>query len=113
MVGQRDLRCGQQPRSLPRTQCRRRVGQAGARFHLDEGQQAGALGHQVDLAGRGTEAPGEYQPSILMQGGAAGGLGIDTQALRGPAAANPGFGQGAVRPSSIAWQATSTGPECV
>ncbi len=42
--------------------------QAGPRLHLDEGEQAGFLGDQIDLARRGPLALGKNDPALLDQG---------------------------------------------
>ena len=98
---QRSLSRSQQPRALARTERRRGTAQRRAALHLHEGKQAVALGHQIQLARLCTQAPGKNLPALPLKRRRGERLGVE-------AACMPG--QDRSRPSSAAWQATSTSP---
>ena len=96
MFRQHDLRCRQQPRSLPRAQRHRRVGKRRPRLHLDDRKQVRPCRDHIDFAGLGAQTLRQHAPAVALQGATRGRLGIDATSIGSDHGAQP-----------VAWQLMS------
>jgi hypothetical protein len=82
MLGQDNVRCGEQTCLLARSKRQRRLGQRCPGLHLNEGQQVRSGGYHIDLAGLGAQAPRQDGPALARQRPARHAFRINAAAIR-------------------------------